>query len=133
MKLWVDDIRPAPEGWTRAETISEAIKLIQMYGAGDFSSPGITHVSLDHDISIPVKVGGRWYNRPSPDTFQVVAHYMVEKMTNPTGGLREDIVLTTHSSNPDGRKHIVQIFDDCGFKCEETPAEQVLRDNSNRD
>lgn len=134
MKLWVDDIRPAPNGWTRAETISQAINIINRYGMGTgFNNENrITHVSLDHDISIPVKVGGKWYNRPSPDTFKVVAYYMVELMTNPTGGLYEDIVLTTHSSNPEGRKDIVQIFEDSGFDCTEKPAEFLLRDNSNR-
>lgn len=128
MKLWVDDIRPAPEGWTRAETISEAVNLISRYGIGDFRGPGITHVSLDHDISIPVKVNGVWYNRPSPDTFKVVAMYMVENMMNPCGSLAEDIIITTHSSNPAGRKAIVEIFQECGYECKETPMEQINRE-----
>lgn len=124
MKLWVDDIRPAPKGWTRAETISEAINLINLYGKL------FTHVSLDHDISIPVKVDGEWYNRPSPDTFKVVAEYYVEWYHN-----REHVqppVFTTHSSNPEGRKKIQLILFRVGITVKETPAEQINRDNSNK-
>lgn len=135
MKLWVDDIRDAPEGWTRAETISEAISILRMFGMpSGFSkdSERITHVSLDHDISIPVKVNGVWYNRPSLDTFRVVALYMAEMFCSETGGLMDDVVVTTHSSNPEGRKRIVAVFEEIGVECEETPAEQVLRDNNNR-
>lgn len=123
MKLWVDDIRPAPEGWTRAETISEAINIIETFGEI------ISHISLDHDISIPVKVGGRWYNRPSPDTFKVVAKYYGEwyKNKHHVG----EPVVTTHSSNPDGRKEIQLVLFGYGIKVEETPAEQISRNNNN--
>jgi len=111
MKLYIDDIRKQPKTWTLAQTISEAVNLIEHYG------DSITHISFDHDISIPVKVKGEWYNRPSPDTFQVVAKYCKQyyKDTHP--------IYTTHSSNPDGRRTIVNILGECT----ETPAEQAFR------
>jgi hypothetical protein len=28
MKLWIDDYRPAPAGWQRAKTVTEAIRMI---------------------------------------------------------------------------------------------------------
>lgn len=42
MKLWVDDIRPAPEGWTHAYTAP---------GARAYLSTGrVEEISLDHDL-----------------------------------------------------------------------------------
>lgn len=114
MKLWVDDIRPAPEGWTRAKTISEAVDLMMRYGEE------ITHLSLDHDISILVKVDDVARPYPSPDTFKVVAH-------TATMCLPSSLIVTTHSSNPDGRKAIVSIFQRVGMRCEETPLERAVR------
>lgn len=116
MKLFVDDIRDAPKGWTLARTISESLELIRRYG-GD-----LTHVSLDHDISIPVVVGEVQRPYPSPDTFKVVAYYLQEVMTRTDGNVSEDIILTTHSANPLGRKAIVDIFEDIGKKCTEVPS-----------
>lgn len=120
MKLFVDDIRDAPEGWVLARSISEAINFIDMYRGS------ITHLSLDHDISIQVEVKGGYYNRPSPDTFQVVAKYAVELVAWEET-LAKDWVITTHSSNPTGRKAIIKIFDDNFIKCTETPYETAHR------
>ena len=43
MKLWLDDIREAPEGWERATTIGEAKLILAIFGGAD-------EVSLDHDL-----------------------------------------------------------------------------------
>ena len=42
MKLWLDDIRPAPEGWTWAKNIKQAINLLQRNK--------VEEASLDHDL-----------------------------------------------------------------------------------
>lgn len=42
MKIFLDDIRPAPLGWTRTYTVQETIKLL-----GNFR---VTELSLDHDL-----------------------------------------------------------------------------------
>jgi len=42
MKVFLDDERPTPEGWTRAKTPEEAIELLK--------SKRVTHLSLDHDL-----------------------------------------------------------------------------------
>lgn len=120
MKIYVDDIRDAPPGWTLARTISEAVSLISLY------RNDITHVSLDHDISIPVKVGDILRPYPSPDTFKVVAMFICELMDYEER-LARSWVITTHSSNPDGRQHIIKIFSDYRIKCTETPAETAAR------
>lgn len=121
MKLFIDDIRDAPEGWVLARSISEAVNFIRRYALE------ITHISFDHDISIPVKVNGFIKPYPSPDTFKVVAYFVLDSITDESYGIKEDVVLTTHSSNPVGRAEIVAIFDDIGIKCTETPYESVTR------
>lgn len=45
MKLWLDDLRPAPEGWHWVKTAWDAI---EMLGRG-----GVLEVSLDHDLGEP--------------------------------------------------------------------------------
>ncbi len=42
MKLWLDDIRPAPEGWVHVKTAAEAIS---MFARGE-----VEIASLDHDL-----------------------------------------------------------------------------------
>ncbi|MGO9833558.1 MAG: YpsA SLOG family protein [Polyangiaceae bacterium] len=41
-RIWLDDVRPEPAGWTRAKTAREAIALLE---AG-----GVEAISLDHDL-----------------------------------------------------------------------------------
>jgi hypothetical protein len=42
MKLWLDDVRPAPPGWLRTTTVAQTIAAI--------AQGGITDVSLDYDL-----------------------------------------------------------------------------------
>ena len=42
MKLYVDDIRIAPEGWVQAWNVKQALKFL--------SAEEVTHLSLDHDL-----------------------------------------------------------------------------------
>lgn len=42
IKLWVDDLRKAPEGWHWAKTITEAIRMLSM--------ELVAVVAIDHDI-----------------------------------------------------------------------------------
>ena len=42
MKIWLDDERPAPEGWQRAYTVPELISLVK--------SNNVEEISLDHDL-----------------------------------------------------------------------------------
>jgi len=41
-RVWLDDVRPAPAGWTRAYTARDAIALLE---AGV-----VVEISLDHDL-----------------------------------------------------------------------------------
>ena len=42
MKVWLDDVRPAPEGWVHVLWPQEAIKLLE--------KGNVTFISLDHDL-----------------------------------------------------------------------------------
>ena len=44
VKLWLDDVRPAPEGWVHAKTATEACDVMQ--------SVVVSEASLDHDLGI---------------------------------------------------------------------------------
>ena len=44
MRVWLDDVREAPAGWTHVTTPEEAIELLR---AGD-----VTDISLDHDLGL---------------------------------------------------------------------------------
>jgi hypothetical protein len=75
MKIYIDDIRPAPEGWRLIKTVTEAIRII--YYDGLFGDP-ITHISLDHDISHPVTVGSLQRPYPCEETYAAVAYFIAE-------------------------------------------------------
>lgn len=87
MKLWLDDVRPAPdETWTHAETAEEAIELIK--------TGRVTQVSLDHDLGIARKTG-----------YDVAC--FIEAMAH-TGQIPPIKKFAVHSANPVGRERMVQ-------------------------
>ena len=52
MNLWIDDCKPAPEGWAVARTYDEAVRLL---GSFDYDE-----VAFDHDLgdtSVPERTG----------------------------------------------------------------------------
>lgn len=56
MKLWVDDIRPAPEGWYQARSVNVAKEMIIA------NYPNIEIISLDYDSGDYNKFGGDYIN-----------------------------------------------------------------------
>lgn len=46
MKVWLDDERPAPPGWTRARTPNDVVALI----LAEEPFGGVEEISLDHDL-----------------------------------------------------------------------------------
>lgn len=42
LKVWLDDVRPAPPGWTHVKTAEEAITLLD--------TEEVVELSLDHDL-----------------------------------------------------------------------------------
>lgn len=109
MKLWVDDIRNAPdETWSVARTVTSAIRALAMFSPEE--------ISLDHDISHQVAVGELSRLYPCAETFQAVAHYIAEKYI-----LKAQLAIyesneawnpkvTIHTSNPVGAKELEAIL-----------------------
>lgn len=50
MKLWLDDIRPCPDGYLHARSVNEAIKLVEEHIC--------EYASLDHDLGDYAEDGG---------------------------------------------------------------------------
>ena len=61
MKLWIDDVRPAPEGYAHKLSVNSAITLIQwcelMVNEG-FPKYGIELIDVDHDLGDYASDGG---------------------------------------------------------------------------
>jgi hypothetical protein len=74
-KLFVDDIRNAPdESWTVAKTITAAISAVATF---DFDV-----ISLDHDISHQIVMGGLSRPYPCDETFTPVSGGISSARTN---------------------------------------------------
>jgi hypothetical protein len=94
-KLFVDDIRNAPdESWTVARTVTAAISAIATFH--------FEVISLDHDISHQVVMGGLSRPYPCDETFTPVAQFLAEKYNEdgPAFKIRPRIII--HTSNPAG-------------------------------
>lgn len=95
MKLWVDDLRDAPDDtWTVARKVQSAILFLEQFQPDE--------ISLDHDIE----------NRPSDETFLPLAYYMglkyygLQDMSDFKTGFGPRVqaipIVTIHSINPVG-------------------------------
>jgi hypothetical protein len=118
MKLYIDDIRPAPEGWMQARNVTDAIKTIARFGVE------ITDISLDHDISLSVSVSGEYRPFPSDETFQAVAYYIIAFYKNL---LVQKPSITIHTANPVGGKELELLLNENGYTTTVTPASRVNR------
>ena len=102
MKLWLDDIRPAPEGWLLVKTVSQAQDAIQKA----LRSPeGFEEASLDHDLGtcdecvaastiVLVQTINCAHNGTGYDLVTWMAQY----------GLWPKVKPLVHSWNPSGKK-----------------------------
>ena len=55
MRLWVDDIRPAPNGYTTANTVNDAIHKIL---TAELLREVVEVIDIDHDAGVYVSDGG---------------------------------------------------------------------------
>lgn len=79
VRLWLDDLRPAPEGWFAVHSVNEAIAVMETHE--------VTYASLDHDLGQYVDDGG--------DGIKLL-DWMAENNHWPTSG------IAVHSANPVG-------------------------------
>ena len=107
MKLYVDDIRNAPdETWQVARTVTAAIRAIALFPC--------TEISLDHDISHQVVLGKLSRPYPCEETFEAVAHFIAAKYRNEFDVPK----ITLHTSNPIGADKMRSVLADANIKCE---------------
>ncbi len=85
IRVWLDDVRDAPDGWTRVFTAHEAISLLE---AG-----GVVEISLDHDLGDDERHG----------TGYTVACWIEEAVA--TRGF-EPPTIKIHSANSVGRERM---------------------------
>lgn len=85
MKIYLDDIRPHPDGWVRTYTASETIELL--------ANNIVSDISLDHDLGDENVINcGNGYD---------VLLYIEEKVAN---GIITNIPnMQVHSANPPAR------------------------------
>lgn len=108
MRLWVDDVRPAPDGWKWARTNDQAKEL--------FLTGRVVECSLDHDMglhSLEIEETDDWdkiieltyalteANQLSAETGLDLVHWMIEHDRVPAK-------ITIHSWNSDGAMAMAQ-------------------------
>lgn len=103
MKLWLDDIRPVPEGFVWAKDYAEAIKYLM---TGE-----VTYASLDHDLADAHYLEANFGWMPSEvkeltdeKTGYDVILWMEENDVWPKNG------VDCHSMNPVGRTRIEAVI-----------------------
>lgn len=87
MRVWLDDIKPAPDGWIRVKTAAEAISLLENYE--------VDEISLDNDLG---------ENQPEG---YFVAEYIEERVLN--NNLTPP-KIHIHTAKPINRKRMEQII-----------------------
>lgn len=115
MKLWHDDVRPAPEGWVWARTNTEAKSLLL--------TGRVTEVSLDHDLG--------FHDVVIPDDPDELAEVLILKGQSDQTGY--DLVcwmidnflvpakVTIHSWNPLGAQNMAARLNRYGYNCTISP------------
>ncbi len=98
-QMWLDDVRPAPDGWTWVKTLAEAI--------AHMSEHVVEYASLDHDLGAEptgnpndIYLKGMSADGSGLD----VVKWMVANNKYPT----EQIVV--HSWNPDGARDMAMLL-----------------------
>jgi len=93
MKLWVDDLRPAPEGYIPIYRTLDAIEIIK-----DFHDK-IEEISLDHDAGEFADCGGDYI-----------------KILDAIEKLNYNIPIHIHTANPVGAENMRRIIKRNGWK-----------------
>lgn len=118
MRLWHDDVRPAPAGWVWARTNAQAKEHLL--------TGQVREISMDHDLGYHDVVMPDDPKDPdalmeilvlrgvSEDTGLHLAHWMVENHRVPSR-------IRIHSWNPDGAKNMAAVFNRHGHNCEVRP------------
>ena len=99
MKLWIDDCRPAPEGWIWIKSVNVAVEII----CANWDM--IEVISLDYDAGDFAKYGG--------DYIEILK--LIENIEHVTT-LRFTCPIQLHSQNPVGIQNMRAIIQYNGWK-----------------
>jgi len=112
IKVWHDDIRPAPPGWEWARTNEVALKLLR--------ENTVTEISMDHDLGLDhldpfgdpelIFFAGPSNNGTGLDLVEIMCK---ENLVPPK--------VTIHSWNPPGAQAMAARFNHFGFDCDVSP------------
>jgi hypothetical protein len=100
MKLWIDDVRPTPEGYTGFMTTNAALRAIRLH------YKNIELIDLDHDAGDCAKEGGDYINILREMHRLTIVHKMDFS----------HIKFRLHSMNPVGVQNMRAILHDNGWK-----------------
>jgi hypothetical protein len=118
MKLYVDDLRKAPDdSWTVVRTNTEAIRLL--------ATGYVSECSIDHDICVPfsgeLSEGVRRRLQIGEETFQPVVYYIT--MMQPEFRPKK---ITMHTSNQPAGEKMIQLMGHYNIEATYVPASYHL-------
>ena len=99
MKLWIDDVRPAPEGYVWLKSTSETIVFIVNHEEDLDGNLLIELIDLDHDAGVYYQHGGDYIK---------VLDWLEETGRN--------YPIRIHSANPVGVQNMRRIIERNGWK-----------------
>lgn len=99
MKLWVDDVRPAPEGYIWLKSTSETITFIVNHEEDLDGNLLIEFIDIDHDSGVYYRHGGDYIN---------ILNWLEETGRN--------YPIRIHSMNPVGVENMRRIIRRNGWK-----------------
>ncbi len=91
VKIWVDDLRPVPEGYEGTKSVNETIALIEKIEA---EGGEIEVIDLDHDLGDYARYGG--------DAIKIL-DYLAERETF--------YPIQIHTANPVGRANMERMIE----------------------
>lgn len=90
MKIWVDDVRPVPDGYVGTKSVNETIKLIEK---AEKEGTDIELLDLDHDLGDYAADGG--------DAIKIL-DFLAERETY--------YPIKIHTANPVGRENMERMI-----------------------
>lgn len=108
MKLWIDDVRPAPEGYIWFKGVNETLRFLIE------NRKDVELIDLDHDSGDCYKYGGDYIR--ILDEIERLSKRQTSEGLAWRICLKNDIAFRIHSANPVGVQNMRRIIDKNGWK-----------------
>ena len=106
--MWIDDVRPAPEGYLPFNTVNGTLRYIRL------NSEFIDIIDLDHDAGDCASEGGDYIN--ILNELERLSHRHTYESYYWEGWLKNQVVFRFHSANPVGVANMRAIIERNGWK-----------------